>query len=161
MRPATRLLAPTAAAVLVAVATLGACTLDWEVRPDPGTSPEAASPDVAADASSEGSASDASVDANDDGGAPCDALLANVAAARTAARACQLGQAGQCTSTVKDECDCNVVVRLATDAKTDAFVAAVTAYRASCSPSCAACPQEKPPATWACLQSGSLIECFP
>ncbi|MBS2016380.1 MAG: hypothetical protein JST00_26080 [Deltaproteobacteria bacterium] len=161
MRPATRLLARTAVTVLVAVAALGACTLDWEVRPDPGVPSEAASPDVATDAGADAATPDAPLDATEDDGAACAALLANVTSARAAARSCQLGQAGQCTSTVKDECDCNVVVRLASDPKTDAFVAAVASYRVSCSPSCAACPQEKPPATWACLQSGSVIECFP
>lgn len=139
--------------------TLFACALDWDVRPDPGTGADSAGPD-ANDATTDSATADATNDAPVGDGADCAGLLADVAAKKPVARACQLAS-GQCTTSVKDECDCDVVVALASGPKTDAYVAAIAAYRAACTPSCAACPQLPPSGSWACLQSGGVVECFP
>jgi len=138
-----------------------ACALDWDVRPDPGTSPDVLVPDAATDATgTDATGTDAETDATETDAGQCEPLLADVTAKRTLARACQLAS-GQCTTTVKDECDCDVVVALATGSKTDDYTAAVAAYRASCTPSCAACPQLGVPGSWFCLQSGGEIRCAP
>lgn len=149
------------AATFVVVTTPFACTLDWDVRPDPGLSTDGAATDAIEAANDGTTTTDALNDAPPIDAADCAGLEADVVAKKPLARACQLGQSGQCTTTVKDECNCDVVVRFASDPNTDAYVAAIAAYRASCTPSCQACPQLSPPASWACLQSGSVIACVP
>jgi len=143
---------------------LAACSLDWDVRPDPGDT----STDAASDAAPEGGArADASgpLDAAPKDGASdatdCTALAADVARTRPRARACQLAQTGQCKTTVKDECNCDVVVRLPSSPETDAYVAAVAAFTASCTAACAACPQLVPSASWGCVQNPVAVECYP
>jgi hypothetical protein len=159
LSPVTRLLVRHAAASLAIVTTLFACALDWDVRPDPGSGVDGAGPD-ASDSATTDAPADTTSEAPVGDAADCAALLADVAAKKPLARACQLAS-GQCTTAVKDECDCDVVVALASGAKTDAYAAAVAAYRAACAPSCAACPQLPPSGSWTCLQSGSVIACFP
>lgn len=137
-----------------------ACALDWDVRPAPVTSSDVLVPEAATEAAADATGTDAETDAAETDAAQCEPLLADVAAKKTLARSCQLAS-GQCTTTVKDECDCDVIVALASGSKTDDYVAAVAAYRASCTPSCVACPQLGVPGTWACLQSGGEIRCTP
>lgn len=157
----TRLLVRHAAPTFVAATALFAyaCALDWDVRPDPGTGVDSGATE-AGDAATDSATGDAPSDAPAGDAADCAALLADVTTKRTLARSCQLAS-GHCTTSVKDECDCDVVVKLAVDSKTDAYLAAVAAYRVACTPSCAACPQLPPSGSWACLQSGSVVECFP
>lgn len=137
-----------------------ACALDWDVRPDPGTGPDVITPGTSAEAGPDATESDAATDGTTAEASDCEPLLASVASAKALARSCQLAS-GQCTTTVKDECDCDVVVALASSPKTDDYLAAVAAYRASCTPACAACPQLGVPGTWLCLQSGAEIRCSP
>lgn len=152
------LVAALATSIIGAIAC--ACALDWDVRPDPGTNPDVLVPEAATEAATDAPAADAETDATPADAGECEALLADVGAKKLLARGCQLAS-GQCTTTVKDECECDVVVALPSGSKTDVYVAAVAAYRASCTPSCAACPQLGVSTSWACLQSGGEIRCVP
>lgn len=141
-----------------------ACALDWDVRPDPGTSPDVLSPESSSEAASDAPTTDGGTDGTVADAPDCEGLLAAVTSAKAAARACVLGQTSpvQCATGIKDECDCDLPVRYPTDPKNDAWANAIAAYRASCTPTCSTCPQVAP-ASWSCLQNTTTfaIECFP
>jgi len=145
-----------------------ACSLDWSVRPSPldGSASETS---VAADASDAPAALDAT-DTSAPTDAPvspdaamCDGLTIDVAQKRAKARECQIGTAGQCTTTVDDQCGCKVVVTFAGSANTNDYTAAVTNLIAQCGkPACTApCPQLGLPQSWACLANGTSYTCQP
>ena len=141
-----------------------ACTLDWRVRPDPGdgAAAESSRPDVTVgDAGLDGPA-DAPGDSEPDAD-PCAVLREDVAKARSKAKECKLGTAGQCTTTVKDECDCDVVVRAAGSTENSAYANAVAALVGACGKpaTCGSCKQLGVPASWACLVNGVPTECVP
>ena len=108
------------------------------------------------------------IDAPDDAAAegsdadPCDALRAAVVSTLDKAKKCTFGTSGQCSTTVRDECDCDVVVSVAGSTEATAYVQAVAdLHAASCppSPACAAsCPVLPSKPSWSCLAT-SL--CFP
>lgn len=146
----------------LAVPAVTACSLDFTVRPDPG---DAGAPFEAGAA--DGEARDATSDAeapetggpDADAGPDCTALANDVDAKRKAARACTLAS-GHCTTTVKNQCDCDVVVAVAGSAAVAAYQAAVEAFKSSgcflgCTGSCAATTSKN------CLQNGSDVLCFP
>lgn len=143
------------------------CSLDWAVREDPG----AASPAEAGADTADGPVSDTSADASvadapepDADSGPCGDLATDLAARRAKARECQIGQGGQCSTTVDDECGCKVVVRTAGSTETTAYTDGVATFLATCGPppaaSCA-CPQLGLPASWACLAPGGTASCKP
>jgi hypothetical protein len=87
-----------------------ACSLDFTARPatdDAGSPPDAAAPDATSDAPSVDAADAGTTDA--DAAVDCEALIAEVGTKKTAARMCSLG-AGNCQTTTKDQCDCDVVI---------------------------------------------------
>ncbi|MDB4993969.1 MAG: hypothetical protein JWM74_1401 [Myxococcaceae bacterium] len=136
------------------------------MRPELGDAgADAASGDASADAGIHDAALDsapvdAALDASDAG--PCAALHDDVVLKRKKARECNLGTSGQCSTTVKDECNCDVVIRNATSAETNAYKAAVSALTTKCAVDCsAACPQIGLPASWACLNNSGDIRCTP
>jgi hypothetical protein len=153
-RPAVRALL---AGALVAAA-LVACTLDWEVRPDPAPVAEAGA-DVVAPATEAGAdVMTPVVDAAPGKDADCTTLAADVEDKKAKARVCTLAP-GECQQTVKDACDCDVVVTNAGASATSDYVAAVAAFKAKCKATCKpTCP---PTFGHACLQSGVKIECYP
>jgi hypothetical protein len=157
------------ALVLLLAAQLAACSLDWSLRSaDPGdaalvegsTTADAADAPVAADAADGSVPTDAPISAE---AAACRDLETTVAQKRTKARQCQLGAAGQCTTTVKDECGCDVVVTSAGATTTTDYSAAVSKLIADCGkpPCLAACPQNGVPGTWACLVVAGETRCSP
>jgi hypothetical protein len=144
-----------------------ACSLDWQVRADPGDGalPESRPPDV--------TVADTATDAPDDGpidsppdpdASECATLAANVAKAKAKAKECELSM-GQCTTTVLDECDCKVVVKAPGTPQNTAYADAIAALLAKCgkpSPKCdGACAAVGLPAGWACLQPGASPVCTP
>jgi hypothetical protein len=140
------------------IAASQACSLDWGVRPDPGdgTAPETSRPDV--------TVVDTGLDALDAGedsptdADPCVALGAALAAARAKAKECQFGTSGACKVTIKDECDCEFVVRAAGSTENTKYANAVAAFVAgSCppTPACGACPQLGSMVSWICLGTGT------
>lgn len=146
-----------------------ACGLDWTVRDDPGDGPrpESSRPDVVViDGGPDGPADgpDTSLpDAN-----PCVGLGEDVATARLKAKECAFGTAGQCTTTVKDECDCPVVVRASGSTQNTTYAKAIADLLAKCPKPKACdslCPVLPAPASWACLvkpaDAGGGAECFP
>lgn len=160
---------PRARLVLLAFASplglgvLAACGWDWRVRADD-------TPDEAGVAGEAGAETGPRVDAGADvtsardaeAGLPavdCRALAEDVDRTRKDARACELGK-GQCLSTVKDQCDCKVVVAVPGSAKVIAYEQAVAALRASgCALGCASsCPASSPSN---CLQQPTEIVCVP
>lgn len=141
------------------------CDLDWTVRGDPGPGDSASSPDgpsdgAAGEAAADGGGVDGGdVDANTSDAADCDALAADVARTRDLSRACQLAS-GHCTSAVRDECGCDVVVRAAGSAETLAYESAIDAYSASCTPTCVGCTTVTLPGI--CLQRPDIrLRCSP
>ena len=142
---------------------LGAgCSLDFTVRPDPGDagSPPADAGDAAIDSSPPVDASDADavIVADADGGPDCDALAKEVAAKRDAARKCTLAS-GQCMSTVKDQCECDVVIAVGGSPAAASFEEAAKRYKTSgCTLGCSTCTT---PTNKNCLQTGSDVSCFP
>ncbi|MDB5215727.1 MAG: hypothetical protein JWO86_3654 [Myxococcaceae bacterium] len=153
---------------LVAAAVLSACSLDWSVRPDPGDASiaaEAGGVDVT-DALAPVDAADGSVPTDaplSPEAAACQALGDDVTLKRKKARECQIGTAGQCTTTVKDECGCDVIVTSAGSTKTSDFTSAVMTFLSECEkpPCTAACPQNGVPASWACLVVAGDTRCTP
>ena len=149
-------------------AFLSACSLDWSVRPEPG---ETSVSESGADAAADGPRIDAPPDsATEDApvspdGSPCGALATDVVNARKKARECQLGTAGQCTTTVDDECGCKVIVRTAGSSESNAYASAVAALVGACGKPAAcsttACPQLGVMAGWACLVVSSETRCTP
>jgi hypothetical protein len=75
-----------------------------------------------------------------DAGPDCAALLEDLAAARTAAKTCTLGAAGQCSTSIVDECGCASYVTQGGSAAASAFAAAVEKVKAAgCAVSCSTC----------------------
>ena len=148
---------------------LSACSLDWSVRPDPGDASlaESGSSDAdAGDARVSPDAADTSVPTDapvSPDAAACAALASDVAQKRKKARECQIGTAGQCTTTVDDECGCKVIVTFAGAANTNDYTAAVSSLLAQCGkpPCTAACPQLGLSMGWACLGSSGGFSCSP
>jgi hypothetical protein len=156
-------------AALASAALASACALDWSVRAEPaeasvaeGGADAPASDAPAADAPLDTSAEDAPASPD---AAACDVLAADVANARKKARECQIGTAGQCTTTVVDECGCKVVIRTAGSTEAAAYASAISALVAGCGKpaACAttACPQLGIPTSWACLVVASETRCTP
>ena len=168
-RPRRALLALLAPPLLGA-ALLSACSLDWAVRADPGAgdaslaegggSADGADAPVGADAADTSVPGDAPVSPD---AAACAALLDGLAPKRKKARDCQIGTAGQCTTTVDDECGCKVIVTFPGVANTNDYAAAVGDLLAKCGkpPCTAACPQLNLPSSWACLGSSGGFSCTP
>jgi hypothetical protein len=150
---------------VAALLALAACSLDWTVREagsDAGADADAggdAAEASAAEAATDAAALDADVDASG-----CAALAAALAAKQGKARECQIGQVGQCASTVNDACGCRVIVRAPVSPETAAYADGVAAFLAACGPppaaSCA-CPQLGVPGTWACLARDAGFACWP
>jgi hypothetical protein len=155
--------------LLSGTALLAACSLDWSLRSAPGDASMPAESGGTADATDAPAAVDAA-----DGSVPtdapispeaaaCQALESDLALKRKKARDCQIGTAGQCTTTVKDECGCDVIVTSAGSMSTSDFTAAVAALVGQCGkpPCVAACPQNGVPASWACLVVAGETRCTP
>jgi hypothetical protein len=148
---------------------MAACGLDWTVRsnPDDASPVGEGGPDVVADTQLGVDVADATTEMD----APlspdaqaCAVLAADVAAKKKKARECQFGAAGQCTTTVKDECDCDVIIRLQASTPTTDYTKAVSLYVASCGKPPAAqctCPQLGLPSQWACLVAAPDTRCNP
>lgn len=142
---------------------MAGCSLDFTVRPQPadgGSSPEAGADADAGDRPNDagtGEAGDGSpLDA--DAAVDCDALELEVKAKLDAARACTLAS-GHCTTTVKDQCNCDVVIAVTGSPAASDYEAAVTKYKAStCALGCGTCPST---ANRNCLQKGGIVECYP
>lgn len=155
---------PAPSRLLAIVALTSACAHDWSVRADVDAA--AVPTDDGGPSPVEAGPSDASVDARGDApsgdGATspdCTALGIDLGAKRKAARSCQLGQ-GQCLSTVKDQCDCDVVIATSGSPQTIAYLSAVTALKASgCERGCAS--QCAPTTPRNCLQQPTEITCVP
>lgn len=143
------------------------CSLDFTVRPQPadGGSPSDAGPDVT---EPDGDATGPDVDAGDasdgatedaDASIDCKALADDVDAKLKTARTCVLAS-GQCTSVVKNQCDCDVVIASSGAAATSSYQDAVAKFKASgcvlgCTGTCASTANRN------CLQNGSDVLCFP
>jgi len=147
---------------------LSACSLDWSVRPDTGDASlaEVGSGADVADAPAALDAPDTSVPTDaplSPDAARCAMLMDDVVQTRKKARECQIGTAGQCTTTVDDECGCKVIVTFAGAPKTNDFVAAVSDLVTQCGkPPCTApCPQLGLSTSWACLGSSGGFSCTP
>ncbi len=148
-----------ALAIVAGAALFVACTLDWQVRPDPGTTPPDLDASTEASASTEAdAAAPAPADAEAGTSTDCTALRAEAAAVLQAARKCGFA-VGECQPTVKDDCNCDVVVARADGADTNAYRAKVERMKAECPRACGSCPSV---ASRACLQKGNgQIECYP
>jgi hypothetical protein len=154
-----------------AVATpLVACSYDWTVAPDAGTSDSGTDvsirPEVDVVDASDASVADVATSGGDssemgtkDTGASipeassCAALTTDLQAARAAAIACTVGGSTACMTTVKDECGCEVAVGGDTTTEND-FTAAVAAFEAAdCSVTTptALCPGTCPSVVHMCL----------
>jgi hypothetical protein len=142
------------------VALAAACSLDWSVRSDPDDAAGAESSKADVTVRDAGVDAPADVPEIDQDSGVCAALDADVANARAKAKECQIGTAGQCTTTVEDECACKVIVQYAGSAADSTYadaIAARIAANATCGkPDCThACPQLGLPGGWACLANGS------
>jgi hypothetical protein len=123
-------------------AIVASCSYDWQVAP---TSDAGATIDAGSDAGS-----DAPPDGND-AGPDCAALTTQLGAAREAAKACLLGVAGSCITSIVDECGCTSYVDQPGSAA-NAFSAAVADFKdASCVATCSECLVS----AGACLLQGS------
>lgn len=149
------------------IAFMAGCSLDFTVRPDPadGGSPQDGGPDAnqpdgdsggdvtVADA---GDASSADVDAAVD----CKGLADDVDAKLKAARTCVLAS-GQCTTTLKNQCDCDVVIASNGSTQASSYQDAVAKFKSSgcvlgCTGTCASTANRN------CLQGGGGDTlCFP
>ncbi len=154
-RPALRALAAGALAAGVFVA----CTLDWDVRPDPAPAQDGApgvrdAPSADVEAAVNRDASPPVPDASE-----CPALSADVVKTLAAARTCTF-QVGECEATVKNECKCDVVIAQPDAQATTNYVGAVTALlKAGCSPACKPCGST---VGRACIaQGGPMAACYP
>jgi hypothetical protein len=151
-----------------AASAMLACSLDWDVRPDPGVGPVPETGTDVVDAPPVGSdAADADVDATTDApispeAAACKALADDVVLKRKKARECVLAM-GQCQATVNDECGCPVVVKTAGSTPSLEYAAAVAKLVNDCGkpPCVAACPAIGPMVSWSCLQPGPEARCNP
>jgi hypothetical protein len=144
-----------------------ACSLDWQVRSDPGAQPSP--PDAANERGEDhfvpvpvedaGDAAVIPVDADSDADASdrCAALQAELLAQLNKARACSF-LTGECQLTVKDQCNCDVVVANPDASATTDFRSSVAQLKAECSLACGTCPSTT---GRACLAKGTKIECYP
>lgn len=156
------------AAAWAAVLLAAACGFDWTVRDAPGASADAADagPSTDApvgDAPSEGSAlGDGAAAADAADAAACAALAGDLDAKKKAARTCKLSS-GECQTTVKDQCGCDVFVAVPGSASVVEYQQGVTSFQGSgCPLGCgASCP---PPPMFAptCLAQGTGgNQCYP
>jgi len=143
-------------ALLSASLTFGACSYDWTVAPLAG---DASTDGAASDAGMHDGAADAVVDAAVDVAvdAPsnCDALLANIASVRGAAKTCTLPDPQACTAQVTDECGCKQIIG-GTSAATQ-YKNALAAYAAAQCPkpqTCAACGAQPMPGLCVAVDGG-------
>lgn len=158
---ASRFLAGAFAALLGALpstAVIG-CSLGWDVR----SAPADAEPDtqITGQDVEENKEAGTEIDASDDvadvpdSSVDCAALVTDLEAKKKAARACVLSS-NQCTSTIVDQCNCNVVIAVGGSQEVIAYQTAIQNFVDSgCPKGCAAsCPSTT---TKNCLTSG----CFP
>jgi hypothetical protein len=156
--------APVRGRTLTIILLLAGCSLDFTVRPQPveGGVPTDAGPDADAplDAAPDviDAGPDVEVDANDSG-PDCLALADEVDSKRDAARACTLA-AGHCQQTVKNQCDCDVVIAVPGSADVIKYQEAVDRLvKSGCPLGCpGVCPMTTPRN---CLQNGTLVRCSP
>jgi hypothetical protein len=152
------------ASALAALAP-AACSLDWAVRADPGVPPIAeGGADVVSESVGDDGGDASTADADEPDSGACEALAAELAAKKNKARECQIAQSGQCTTTVDDECGCQIIVRTAGSAETAAYTSGVAAFLAACGAPPAAscgCPQLGLPASWGCLAKDAAFACRP
>jgi hypothetical protein len=122
------------------------CAYDWEIGApvDAGSDAGAGGQDAGAhDAGDDAGEHDAGPhdagpqDAGPhDAGPDCAMLEATLSSARAAAKACTLGEAGQCATSIEDECGCTSYV----NQDGSAFAAAVQAVKAAgCTSTCGTC----------------------
>jgi hypothetical protein len=142
-----------------------ACSLDWAVRADPGEAPIAeGGADVTSESGDDDGGDASAPDAAEPDTGACEALAADLSARKDKARECQIAQSGQCTTTVDDECGCQIIVRTAGSAETTAYTSSVATFLAACgappAASCA-CPQLGLPASWGCLAKDATFACRP
>ena len=138
---------------------LAAC-FDWTVRAD--TAPNDAGvdssqrPDAVA---SDGGTELEGATPPDAGPVDCVALVEEARALRKAARVCQLAS-GHCATKVRDECDCEVFVAIATSATTESLTTKAAETRAAgCTSHCGTCPSL--PLQGGCVQVGTEFTCSP
>ncbi|MDB4939190.1 MAG: hypothetical protein JWP87_6162 [Labilithrix sp.] len=144
-----------------------ACSLDWDVRTDPGVTPVPETgtdvvdePPIGVDAAdAEAEATDAPISPE---AAACKALEDDVALKKKKARECVLAS-GQCQATVNDQCDCPVVVKMAGSTQATAYAAAVAKLINDCGkPPCVpSCPTIGTMVNWFCAQTGPEALCSP
>ena len=119
----------------MALATLAACSYDWQVGSPTGSGGDAGT------GGTQGGGGDAGTDAgaDADAGPSCAALLADLADARAKAKACStIGT--PCPASILDECGCKSAVVSAGSAASIAYAAAVeSVVDAGCSVTCAGC----------------------
>lgn len=163
-------MAPVRGRTLPLILLVTACSLDFTVRPQPadGGSPSDAGIDVdqpGIDADRDSDADASIADAGDatttdgDAAVDCTALANDVAAKLKAARACTLAS-GHCTTAVKNQCDCDVVIASGGSAAVASYQSAVSQFKGSgcflgCTGTCASTANRN------CLQSGNDVLCFP
>lgn len=143
------------------------CSLDFTVRPQPsdagGSPPDGGtdSDSPIGDAAEEEPISDAGL--GDADAAACKALFDDMDAKLKTARACALSS-GHCMTTVKNHCDCEVLVAQPNNKPTNDYVAAVNAFKsANCliAAQCQACGSVD---GGSCLYQGQpnpTLQCFP
>jgi hypothetical protein len=141
-----------------------ACNLDWNVRPDPVDGGTIVGRDASDERSSGGRDAGADgpsmvTDADTGVGVDCAALTAELDDRRKTARRCSF-QVGECLESVKDACDCDVVIGRSGSAETSAYASSVARLKESgCPLGCGACPATTPRN---CLSKATgVIECFP
>jgi hypothetical protein len=148
-------------AIFAAFLSLDACSFDWSVNADAGDASvaDATKPSDATTTQSDGSTqADASspTDAGTPDEASCAMLETNADAGKANAVTCVLGALNQCTTTVADQCGCQLFVTYGDASATTSYAAAVQALATSgcplgCPPS-SACPTL--PVTSGCTQQG-------
>jgi hypothetical protein len=152
---------------VIAILVFAGCTLDWTERPDPGLDagvmtgpglkPADSGPATTDDDDDVIDAPDAEADAT----APvdCSALAADAAEKKKKAQACSF-QVGECSTTVNDECGCEVAIGKTGGAATTTYEAAVAKLAAH--PECLSCKTCPGHVAGSCLQKPSTeITCTP
>ena len=156
------LLASVIAAFVLAIAA--GCSLSWEVRPDPGdgsAAPETSLPDVHVPDTGLDAPDDVATDVDVPDADPCDGLRAALVRAKANAKKCAFPSSTQCKVTVKDECDCDVIVATAASSETTSYSDAVAAFLgASCAhvPACEPlCPALGAMTAWSCVSTNACL----
>jgi hypothetical protein len=149
-------------AVFAVILSLDACSFDWSVNADAGDAAgvDASKAADAAPSTQDGASADDAMPPTDAGipdEASCATLESNADAGKANAVACTLGVLNQCTTTLSDQCGCQLFVTWADASATDSYAAAVHSLVSSgcplgCPPS-SACPTL--PVTSGCTQQGS------